>query len=72
MSKSLSMVFLNQSGKKVILNLNDIKENATDSEVVALMGSIIDNNIFITAGGDIMSKDSAHFVNKTENSVSFK
>ncbi len=64
MDKSLVMSFLNEEGKKTSLTVNNVKEDLTKEEVKAAMDVIIAKNIFLSKGGDLKAKDSAHVVEK--------
>ncbi|MBR1495247.1 MAG: DUF2922 domain-containing protein [Acidaminococcaceae bacterium] len=50
----LDLVFKNTVGKKVILNVEEPKPGITKAEIDAAMKIIVDNNIFDTAGGDLV------------------
>jgi hypothetical protein len=71
MSKTLTMNFLNEQGKKTAVRVNNVREDVTEAEVKAAMDLIISKNIFTSSGGDLKVKDSAHLVdtNTTEMSV---
>ncbi|EYE87692.1 hypothetical protein Q428_12075, partial [Fervidicella metallireducens AeB] len=53
MAKSLQMVFQNQAGKNVSINVPEVKDNLTEAEVRPLMDLIISKNIFDTTGGSL-------------------
>lgn len=72
MAKSLIMSFMNEQGKKVSINVSNIKDGLTDAEVSAAMDTIVAKNIFHTSGGDIKTKDSAQIVDKTSTDLSVK
>lgn len=67
MSKSLEMVFRNNSGKETTISLADPKDGLTKAEVDTLMQSILDKNIFSTSGGDL--KESVESRIRTSESV---
>ena len=50
----LDLVFKNAVGKKVILNIEEPKSGVTKAEIDAAMQTVVGNNIFATAGGDIV------------------
>jgi len=54
MVKTLEMVFRNESGKTVTLNLLEPKDNLTLAEVNTVMQDIISKNIISTASGDLV------------------
>jgi hypothetical protein len=64
MDKSLQMVFQNQSGKNVTMNLSGIKETLTELEVKTLMQLIIAKNIFESTGGDLVTIMSANIISR--------
>jgi hypothetical protein len=67
MAKTLEMVFRNESGKEVSLNIADPREDLTLAEVKVVMDDIIAKQIFESKTGDfaqivearINSKDTA-------------
>ncbi len=67
MAKTLEMVFRNESGKEVTLNVADPREDLTLAEVRIIMEDIIAKQIFESKTGDlaqivearISSKDTA-------------
>lgn len=64
MDKTLQMVFLNNAGKNVSMNITDIKDNVTAAEIKAVMDLIIAKNILSSTGGDLKSSMSANIVSK--------
>ena len=62
--KYLMMTFINESGDKVALSVNGIKEDLTVEEIGAAMDVIIAKNAFITKGGDLKGKYSAQIISK--------
>ena len=50
----LDLVFRNAAGKKVSLNIEEPKTGVTKAEIDAAMQVVVDNNVFNTAGGDIV------------------
>lgn len=71
MSKTLTMNFLNEQGKKTAVKVNNVREDVTVAEVKTAMDLIISKNIFTSSGGDLKTKDSAYLVdtNSTEMDV---
>ena len=69
--KRLMMTFANDSGTKVSISLNDPREDLTANEVETAMDGIITANIFTTAGGNLVSKDSAKII-ETETTVLYE
>ena len=72
MSKTLVMNFLNESGKKTAIRVNNVKEDVTEAEVKAAMDVILAKNIFATTGGDLKVKDSAQIDDKNSTDLSVK
>ena len=64
MEYSLQMVFLCESGEKSSITISDVKPGLTNSDVVALMNTIIASNIFETSKGALISKYSAQVVQR--------
>lgn len=62
MDKSLQMVFQNQAGKNVTINLASVRDDLTETEVKTLMQLIITKNIFDSTGGDLITIMSANTV----------
>ena len=50
----LDLVFKNVAGKKVVLNIEEPKSGVTKAEIDAAMGAIVTNNVFTSAGGDLV------------------
>ncbi len=63
--KTLVMTFLNESGKKVSLNVTTPKDTLTEAEINTAMDTVISKNIFYSTGGNLISKDSAKIIDKT-------
>ena len=59
MEFTLSMTFLTSTGEKATLSVSDVKENLTQEEAVALMDTIIANDIFETSKGSFVAKSAA-------------
>ena len=70
-TRHLVMTFVNAEGKKVSLRVNNVRSDVQAAEVAAAMDEIISGNLFITSGGDMVSKESAEVVvtDTTELSV---
>ncbi len=72
MSKTLVMNFLNESGKKVAIRVNNVKDAVTEAEVAATMDVILAKNLFKSTGGDLKAKDSAELVDTTTTEFTVK
>ncbi len=66
-TQTLQMSFVNQAGTRVTISLDNPKDTLTQAEVVAAMDQIIAKNIFISTGGDLVAKHSAHIIDRTVN-----
>lgn len=62
--KSLVMSFVNELDKKFTVTIKDIKENLEESTINSIMEYIIENDVFITSGGSLVSKVSANIISK--------
>ena len=67
MNRTLSLVltFKNEEGKNVSMSVKPIDGGIEDSKVRTLMDTIIEQNCFLTSGGDIVSKVKAEIVDRT-------
>jgi hypothetical protein len=64
MEKTLQMVFLNSLGKNVSVNVTDIKDGITATEVKTLMELILARNVFTSTGGDLKTIMEANLVSR--------
>jgi Protein of unknown function (DUF2922) len=64
LQRTLTMSFNDAGGKKRSISIKDIKEEIPESDVTALMDSIVANKLIITENGDLAEKVSAQIVNK--------
>lgn len=62
--KSLVMSFVNELDKKFTVTVKDIKENVEESTINSIMEYIIENDVFMTSGGSLVSKVSANIISK--------
>lgn len=72
MSKTLTMSFLNEEGRKATIRLNTVKEDLTELEVQGAMDIILAKNIFSSKGGDLKIKDSAVIVSRENTELSVR
>jgi hypothetical protein len=70
--KSLILGFLNEEGKKVSIRVNGVKDTLSQSEISAVMDTVILKNIFQSTGGDLKVKDYADMVDKTVDHIAVK
>lgn len=59
MEYTLTMTFLTETGEKSNISISDVKAGITNDEAVALMDSLIENNIFENSKRRLVSKYSA-------------
>lgn len=64
-TQTLRMTFLNESGNNVSISLDNPKDDLTAAQVQTAMDLIITKNIFISTGGDLVSKSSARIIDTT-------
>lgn len=64
MEYSLQMVFLCESGENSSITISDVKPGLTNSDVIALMDTVIASNVFETSKGALISKYSAQVVQR--------
>lgn len=64
MDYTLSMTFLTESGEKSNLLISDVKEDISRDEAIALMETIISNNIFENSKGAFIDKYAAQLTEK--------
>lgn len=67
--KKLELKFKNEEGKTVTIMLDDPVEPADSAAVNAAMDQIIAQNVFYSAGGDLVSKQSARIVERLVNDI---
>lgn len=61
-NKRLEMTFKNQKDKTSRMSLDNPREDVTDAEIKAAMETIVAENVFDTADGDLVSIVSAKIV----------
>jgi len=67
--KVLRMTFNNASGNAVTITLPEPKASLTAAEIEAVMDQIITKNIFLTSGGELISKRDVKIVDTTTNDL---
>ncbi|TGE39745.1 DUF2922 domain-containing protein [Desulfosporosinus fructosivorans] len=67
--KVLRMTFNNALGNAVTITLANPKTDLTAAQVEAVMDQIIAKNIFLTSGGDLISKRDVKIVNTTTDDL---
>jgi len=72
LDRSLRMVFLNEAGKNVSINIAGIKDTITPEEIKALMQLIVAKNIFESTGGNLVSIMSADITAREVQEIAVK
>ena len=67
MQQTLRLVFRNEEDRIVSINVADPDPEISPMAVEAVMDSIISRNVFLTTGGDIVSKVRAEIVSREVN-----
>ncbi|KGP76093.1 hypothetical protein JT05_07075 [Desulfosporosinus sp. Tol-M] len=67
--KVLRMIFNNASGNAVTITLPEPKESLTAAQIEAVMEQIIAKNIFLTSGGELISKRDIKVVDTTTDDL---
>jgi hypothetical protein len=67
--KVLRMTFNNASGNAVTITLPEPKASLIAAEIEAVMDQIITKNIFLTSGGELISKRDVKIVDTTTNDL---
>ncbi len=71
-TSTLQMMFRNEEGRSTTLSIPDPREDLEPEEVEAAMQAVVDNNIFLTTGGEVTAKVRAQVVHReTERLVEF-
>lgn len=64
MEYTLTMTFLTTTGEKVNLSISDVRSDVTKEEALALMDSIIEQDIFASSKGGFVSKSAAYVTSR--------
>lgn len=67
--KVLRMTFNNSSGRAVTITLPQPKTGLTTAEIESVMDQIITRNIFLTSGGELVSKRDIKIVDTTTDDL---
>lgn len=67
--KVLRMTFNNAAGNAVTITLPQPKASLTAAEIEAVMDQIIAKNIFLTSGGELISKRDIKIVDTTTDDL---
>ncbi|MBM7661749.1 hypothetical protein JOC85_002552 [Bacillus mesophilus] len=69
MAKTLQLQFLNQENKTVTIAIDNPIEPVDPVALDAAMTSILSANVFVSAGGDLVSKKGARIVERNVTEV---
>lgn len=69
MSKRLELIFENEMGGNVTLSLDNPVYPANPVVISSAMDSIVAQNAFISAGGEIVAKKAARIVDRTVEEI---
>lgn len=72
MAKTLQLVFQNQAGKNVTINIPEIRDGLTSEEIKNLMQLIITKNIFESTGGDLVALMEANIISRDIQEVAVR
>ena len=64
MEYTLTMTFIIETGEKTNISISDVREDVSEAEVQALMNSIIENAVFYSKKGNLVSKSSAQLTER--------
>ncbi len=67
---TLRLVFRNVANGLTAINVLDPAPAVTALEVETVMDSVLDKNVFVTSGGDLVSKVRAEVVSRTVEVIS--
>ncbi|WP_088228868.1 DUF2922 domain-containing protein [Desulfosporosinus sp. FKB] len=67
--KVLRLTFNNAAGNAVTITMPQPKEGLTAADIEAVMDQIIAKNIFLTSGGELISKRDVKIVDTTTNDL---
>jgi len=58
------MIFFNEEGRNVTISVPDAREDIQAAEVETVMENILQRNIFLTNGGEIIGLNKAQLVSR--------
>lgn len=67
--KKLDLQFKNEEGNTVTISVDNPIEPANPEAVVAAMDTIIEQNVFMSRGGGLVSKQGARIVDRTVTQI---
>ncbi len=69
--KTLELKFTNQEGRIVTLSLDDPIEPVDPEAVRQAMDQIVEANVFLSTGGDLVEKHSARIVERNVDEITW-
>jgi hypothetical protein len=72
MALTLQMVFQNQLGRNVAINIPEVREDVTPEEIKTLMELILAKNIFDSTGGSLVALMEANLVSREVQEISVR
>jgi Protein of unknown function (DUF2922) len=69
MAKTLELQFLNVEGKTVKVNVDSPKDPLDQQSISTAMDQILASNIFITTGGEFVSKKGARIIDRNVTEI---
>jgi hypothetical protein len=69
LAKTLQLQFLNQENKTVTISVDNPIEPVDTVALNAAMDTIVSSNVFVSAGGDLVSKKGARIVERNVSDV---
>lgn len=72
MAKQLELQFLNEDERTVTITLENPVEPVDPETVNTVMDTIISENVFMTSGGDLVSKKGARIVERTVTDINIE
>ena len=69
MAKTLELLFLNMEGKTVKVNVDSPVDSIDQQTLTTAMDQILTSNIFITNGGEFVSKKGARIVDRNVTEI---
>jgi hypothetical protein len=72
MALTLQMVFQNQLGRNVAINIPEVREDVSPEEIKTLMELILAKNIFDSTGGNLVALMEANLVSREVQEISVR
>ncbi|MDA3129247.1 DUF2922 domain-containing protein [Aliibacillus thermotolerans] len=69
MSKRLELRFQNEEGRNVTIALDEPVEPTDEEQISQVMDTLLEENVFISNGGDLTKKRDARIVERTVTTV---